>query len=113
MTSQFLPIASIEALDTLFERSFAEPIVIFKHSNSCGTSAYVHETMSEVPGTIHLVTVQDHRDVSSAIAERTGIRHQSPQAFVIANGEVAYSASHYNILPEAITATISQITVAK
>lgn len=110
MASQFLPIASIQALDTLFERSFTEPIVIFKHSNSCGTSAYVYEIMSEVPGVIHLVTVQESRDISNAIAERTGIRHQTPQAFVIINGEIAYSSSHYNISPQTITDKISKLS---
>lgn len=110
MTSQFLPIASIEALDKLFERSFTEPVVLFKHSNSCGTSAYVFEIMSEVVGDIQLVTVQERRDVSNAIAERTGIRHQTPQAFVIVNGEIAYSSSHYNISPEAINDMVSKLS---
>ena len=91
MAASFNPIDSIEELDTLFERSFTEPVVLFKHSNSCGTSAYVFEIMSEFKGDIHLVTVQERRDISNAIAERTGIRHQTPQAFVIVNGEIAYS----------------------
>lgn len=111
MTSQFLPIVSLEALDTLFERSFTEPVVIFKHSNACGTSAYVFEIMTEVPGDIHLVTVQENREISNAIAERIGIRHQTPQAFVIVNGEIAYSASHYNVSPEAISKTVSEKNV--
>lgn len=110
MTSQFLNIASIEALDTLFKRSFTEPVVLFKHSNSCGTSAYVFEIMSEVSGDVHLVTVQERRDVSNAIADRTGVRHQTPQAFVVVNGEIAYSASHYNISPAAITDMVSKLS---
>jgi thioredoxin 1 len=110
MNSQFRPIASIEALDTLFERSFAEPVVLLKHSNSCGTSAYVFEIMSEVPGDVHLVTVQERRDISDAIADRTGVRHQTPQAFVIVDGEIAYSASHYNISPQAITDKVFELS---
>lgn len=107
MSASFRPIDSIEELDTLFERSFAEPVVVFKHSNSCGTSAYVFEILSEVTGEIHLVTVQERRDISNAIADRTGVRHQTPQVFVIVNGEIEYSASHYNISPEAIGKVIS------
>lgn len=107
MNSKFQPIASIEALDPLFDRSFTEPVVLLKHSNSCGTSAYVFEIMSEVPGDIHLVTVQERRDISNAIADRTGIRHQTPQVFVIVNGEIAYTASHFNISPDAIGKVIS------
>lgn len=110
MNSQFRPIKSLQDLDILFAHSFTEPIILLKHSNSCGTSAYVFEIMSEVPGDIHLVTVQERREISNAIADRTGIRHQTPQAFVIVNGEVAYSASHYNISPEAITGKVSKLS---
>jgi bacillithiol system protein YtxJ len=110
MSASFRSIDSIEELDTLFERSSTEPVVIFKHSNSCGTSAYVFEIMSEVTGEIHLVTVQERRDISNAIADRTRIRHQTPQAFVIANGEIEYSASHYNISPEAINDMVSKLS---
>ena len=71
MNSNFKNISSLESLDELFQRSAIEPIVLFKHSNSCGTSAYVHEIMATVPGDVHIVTVQERRDVSNAIAERT------------------------------------------
>lgn len=110
MTASFHTIESLQDLDMLFARSFTEPVVLFKHSNSCGTSAYVFEIMHEVPGDIHLVTVQERRDISNAIADRTGVRHQTPQAFVIAGGEIAYSASHYNISPEAISNTVSKLS---
>lgn len=110
MNSKFRPVESLQDLDILFAHSFTEPVVLFKHSNSCGTSAYVFEIMSEVPGDVHLVTVQERRDISNAIADRTGVRHQTPQAFVIVNGEIAYSASHYNISPEAITDKVSKLT---
>lgn len=109
MNSNYQNIASLETLDDLFQQSAAEPIVLFKHSNSCGTSAYVHEIMAEVPGNVHIVTVQERRDVSNAIADRTGIRHQTPQVFIIKNGEVAYSASHYSISPDDIAKTIASL----
>lgn len=109
MKSNYQNIASVESLDELFRLSAVEPIVLFKHSNSCGTSAYVHETMATVPGDVHIVTVQERRDVSNAIADRTGIRHHTPQVFVIKNGEVAYSASHYSISPDEIAKTIASL----
>jgi bacillithiol system protein YtxJ len=39
----------------------------------------------------------NHRDISNAIAEKTGIYHQSPQAIVLVNGEVKYQDSHSEI----------------
>jgi bacillithiol system protein YtxJ len=38
-----------------------------------------------------------HRDVSNAIAEKSGVTHQSPQLIVIHNGQVVYDASHGEI----------------
>ncbi|MBK7804098.1 MAG: DUF2847 family protein [Chloracidobacterium sp.] len=40
--------------------------------------------------------------MSNAVADRLAVRHASPQAFVIKNGEVTYHATHYGIDPRAI-----------
>jgi bacillithiol system protein YtxJ len=50
------------------------------------------------------VVVQHSRSVSNAIAERTGIRHESPQAILLKGGEVVYHASHYDVTAEDIEA---------
>lgn len=109
MNSNFKNISSLDSLDELFRLSAVEPIVLFKHSNSCGTSAYIHEIMAAVTGDVHVVTVQERREVSNAIADRTGIRHHTPQVFVIKNGEVAYYSSHYSISPDDIAKTIASL----
>ena len=44
-----------------------------------------------------IVDVIRNRDVSNAIADETGVLHQSPQAIVIKNGEVTAHTSHYDI----------------
>jgi bacillithiol system protein YtxJ len=38
-----------------------------------------------------------HRDVSSAIAQKFNVEHESPQAIVVRNGKAVYSASHFEI----------------
>lgn len=98
----FKDIGSIDELDRLFEDSKEAPVVIFKHSNMCGTSAYIHEIIGEVPATINRVTVQESRDISNAIAARTGVLHHTPQVFIIRDGKVVHSSSHYSISPEII-----------
>lgn len=102
LAANFVQIESREQLDRLFEESFERPVVIFKHSNSCGISSHVREIVSDVEGTINVVVVQTHRELSNEIASRTAYRHQSPQAFVIRDGEVVYHATHYGINPEKI-----------
>lgn len=104
MTADITPVRSSQDLDSLFENSHNAPVVLFKHSSSCGISAHVLEGMGAVDAEIHLVVVQSHRDISNAIEQLTGYRHQSPQAFVIRNGKAVYQASHYGIDPAAISA---------
>ena len=97
-------IDSIEALDAVFAASLASPVVIFKHSNSCGRSAHVLEQIVTIGANINVVVVQRHREISKDIEQRTGYRHQSPQAFVIRDGKAVYHASHYGIDATAINA---------
>ncbi len=100
--AKFIEIESAEKLDELFAASRTEPVIIFKHSNTCGISADLYEQVSSMDRTINLVTVQISRGISNEIESRLGIRHQSPQAFVIKDGKAVYHASHYAISPDAI-----------
>ena len=102
MPANFVKIESLEQLDALFESSFNEPVALLKHSNSCGISSHVLEMVSETEGTVNVVVIQQQRSISNEIAERTGHRHQSPQAFVLKNGRAIYHATHYGIDPSKI-----------
>lgn len=104
MTAEINAVRSSEALDALFEDSHRVPIVLFKHSSSCGISSHLLEEMRTVQTAVNVVVVQSHREISNAIEQRTGYRHQSPQAFVIKGGKAIYQASHYGIDPAAINA---------
>jgi bacillithiol system protein YtxJ len=42
-----------------------------------------------------IVTVQTHRDISNAVTARLGVRHETPQALLIQDGRVVWSASHF------------------
>lgn len=97
MPANFIKIESLEQLDALFEISFAMPVALLKHSNSCGISSNILEMLSEIEALINVIVVQEHRPISNEVAIRTGHRHQSPQAFVIRNGKTAYHATHYGI----------------
>ena len=62
--------------------------------------------MGSIDGEMNVIVVQDHRAVSNAVAERLGVRHASPQAFVLKGGEILYHATHYGIDPRAIQAAL-------
>ena len=97
MKARFKEIQNTEELAALIEKSNEQAIVLFKHSTTCPISAGVYQEISNADADINLIVVQKARDVSSAVAEKTGIRHESPQAFVVKNGKVVYHASHYDV----------------
>lgn len=105
-----------EALDRLFEVSLDRPVWILKHSTLCGVSfealrqckrfvAQAAEKAAESGAqrqTFVMIKIREHRDLSTALAERTGVRHESPQLFLIDKGEVAWNASHWAITAAAL-----------
>ena len=103
----------IEQLDHLLSESHTRPLLLFKHSFSCGVSAEALDELIEhlnadivaagVPDPHYaIVTVQTHRDVSNAVSTKLGVRHETPQALLIRDGRVIWSASHFRVTAEAM-----------
>lgn len=51
----------------------------------------------EVPAHVHEVIVQRHRALSNEIAQRLGVRHETPQVLVVAGGRVTWHTSHAGV----------------
>jgi bacillithiol system protein YtxJ len=103
----------IEQLDRLLSESHTRPLLLFKHSFSCGVSAEALDELIDhlnadivaagVPDPRYaIVTVQTHRDVSNAVSTKLGVRHETPQALLIRDGRVIWSASHFRVTAEAM-----------
>jgi bacillithiol system protein YtxJ len=93
----------VAELDALIEQSGTRPVVLFKHSFTCGISA---EALDELVGHLDgpaddahyvMVTVQTHRELSNAVTSKLGVRHETPQAILVRNGRVAWTASHFRV----------------
>jgi bacillithiol system protein YtxJ len=113
--SSFRRLTALEDLDAAIDLSRAEPVFVFKHSESCGTSAEAHEELTGlleqgVGGVWYLVDVRTHRSLSATIAERFSIRHESPQILLIVDGQVRWSASHYRVTSEGAQAALARIS---
>lgn len=106
MKANFTEIMSTEQLENLFELSNQKPVVLFKHSTTCPISAGVHQEISNADADINIVVVQHARNVSDAIAQKTGIRHESPQAIVLKNGKAVYHAAHYDVTASDVEAHV-------
>ena len=95
-------------LEQLIERSKTDPVLIFKHSTQCPISSEAYEefkrfAQSAVELPCALVLVIEHRELSNAIASRLGIRHESPQAIVVRDGQAAWNASHWSITADSLS----------
>ncbi len=105
---------SLDDLETAVRRSHERPVVIFKHSLTCGRSAMaLHEVEAFVAhdpsADVVMVPVQTAARLSGEIAARFGVRHESPQALVVHKGAVAWHASHSRVTHEDIAAALAAI----
>ena len=90
--------------------------VIFKHSNTCPFSASgkrqydrfmaLHPSLPS-----RLVIVQNERALSNALEEVLGVKHESPQAILLENGEVRWHASHGKITVDSLEKAIGEVEV--
>jgi bacillithiol system protein YtxJ len=107
----------IDELDQLLADSDNHPLLLFKHSRSCGISAEaldeLIEHLNSAGAASHhrpryaVVTVQTHRDVSNAVAARLGVRHETPQAIIVRGGKAVWSASHFRVNAASIQKALS------
>ena len=106
MENHFERLANHSALEDWIGRSYREPVVIFKHSDTCGISSRAYAEMIRLDRPVALVTVQMERKVSNEIEARFKVAHESPQALVLRNGEIVWSASHGQISTDALAAAM-------
>ena len=99
----FKPLADIAALDAAIAESRRRPVLIFKHSRTCGISCEafdaLHAHLADGSGdaSYNVITVQQHRSVSDEAASRFGLRHETPQAILLKDGVPVWNASHFSI----------------
>jgi bacillithiol system protein YtxJ len=87
----------------LFNSSTDKTVVLLKHSTTCPISAEAYHEFQAFQESVKddyafaLVKVIEHRPVSNAIAEETGVRHESPQCLIIKNQQVQWVDSHWKV----------------
>ncbi len=98
----------IDDLNEVWDTSTEKPVILFKQSTTCPISAEAFaefqrflDNNEEDIGAFY-VKVRETRPVSDQIAEDLGIRHQSPQAFVLKNKEAVWNASHDKITEDSL-----------
>ncbi len=96
------------ALDDVLGKGTA---VVYKHSAACWICAMAWRQIRrfarrapEVP--IFVIDILEQRALSDEIAERLGIRHESPQVIVIRDGEPIWHGSHLKVTASALQAAL-------
>ena len=143
------PLEHIDELQQLLTESQSRPVLLFKHSYTCGVSLEALDELvahlndrgpkgslllesgsalldtgsatpsfrsapqphgsapwHDCPAQYAMVTVQTHRAISNAIAQKLGVRHETPQALLVKNGRVVWSASHFRVTAAAVNDAI-------
>ncbi|MEO8078277.1 MAG: bacillithiol system redox-active protein YtxJ [Acidobacteriota bacterium] len=101
--SALTTLSDIDELEAAIAESSHRPVLVFKHSRTCGISCEAldelrtHLARANQATAYKLITVQSHRRVSEAAATRFGIRHETPQAILLRDGRPVWSASHFRI----------------
>lgn len=105
------PLDDDAALETALAASHERAVVVFKHSVSCPVSAFARREVMQLTRDgdppVYEIVVQRARALSNAVAARTGIRHESPQAIVFRDGEAIYDASHGRVTADALRRAVS------
>ncbi|SRR6185369_8900400 len=98
------PLVDVQSLDAAIAESRERPVLLFKHSRYCGVSCEALDELqshidarTEGDAVYRMITVQTHRPVSDAAAQRLGIRHETPQAILLRDGKAVWNASHFRI----------------
>ena len=104
----FIELSAVNELDDLLSRSDEEPVIVFKHSSTCGISARAHREMVKVTHPIGIVIVQKARPLSDEIEQRFGLPHETPQVLIVRNGKLAWSASHFRITADAVNRAVEE-----
>lgn len=106
--TQIHELTSIAELNTALEATSTGTTLLFKHSATCDISASAWEELLDflrdnaTPLNAYFVVVQTARPVSNEIESRYNIRHESPQAILLKNGEPVWNASHRRITTKAL-----------
>ena len=100
----WIPLTKKEQLLIIEETSHQQPVMIFKHSTICSTSAVVLDRFErkwqgeEIGGLVtYFLDLLKYRSISDQISIDFNLRHESPQLLVVEFGRVTYHDSHFGI----------------
>lgn len=108
-------ITSTEELAEMIKLSAQQPVLFFKHSNTCGISARAYDEFQrylQTPESAQvrncLIVVQSARAASNELARLVGVTHESPQAILVQSGRTIWHDSHLALKSQTLAAAITK-----
>lgn len=97
-------LVTIEEWKEVLEKSKEEPILVLKHSTTCPISTHAYSRFEDYETSMpkFWLKVRESRPVSNEIEQDLKVTHQSPQAFILKDGEQVWNASHTVIMASEI-----------
>lgn len=103
-------LTSATEFEDALDRSRAEPVLLYKHSDRCSISTRAREEVlrfdADVDCETFEVVVQEARPVSDRIADALDIRHETPQAILLRDGRPVFDASHSNVTADSLQSAL-------
>lgn len=104
---EWIPLETVEQLQTLQKESESQPVVIYKHSTRCTTS---HMILNRIQRSgqiwsgvrMYFLDLLRHKSLSATVESIFSVRHESPQLLVIRDRAAVLNLSHFDIEPELV-----------
>ncbi len=92
-------LATVNEWYDVLEQSKESPLFVLKHSTTCPISAAAYNAFESYAGAVpkYFLKIQDSRPVSTEIESSLEIKHQSPQLFLLKDGQAVWQATHHSI----------------
>jgi bacillithiol system protein YtxJ len=95
----WIPLTDLGQLHEIITLSEPQPVLIFKHSTTCGISKMAmkqFESQFDLNDQVvsYYLDLLKYRSISNEVAARFGVEHQSPQLLLIQDGKCVFDASH-------------------
>jgi len=105
-----LELNSAVALEAALRVSQTHPVFLFTHSRACSVSRETldqllwHLQYRDASISTYLITVQTQAKICAAVTRILGLRHETPQAILVAGGRAVWHRAHNKITGQALAA---------
>lgn len=102
---------TIEDWQAVLEQSKVERLFVLKHSTACPVSAAAYREFDGLVTDLrkYFLKIQHNRPISAEIESNLGIRHESPQLFLLQDGKAIWQATHRAITQAKISKALEDL----